>query len=256
MGKIKSFVKNHQGLFNAIFVFSHLGEEIKSFFAPVLPRSMFAGNDSNAFHGDEQWKTLVKKITDAVSPTSIVETGTYKGDTTEYLAKISSSPIFTCEVIGMYRRESGRRLSPYKHVNLLKGSSAALIQRLVAEKKLGEMPLFFLDAHWYGYWPLADEMKHISALSKAIIMIDDFKVPGRPQFGYDVQNNDGVIIEEDINYLKPMLSGNSRVLFPKYGSAESKDIRGYIIIFQNMDSEFSKICSDPFVASNYEEYKF
>jgi len=255
MGKIKSFIKNHQGLFNAIFVLSHLGEEIKSFFAPVLPISMFAGNASNAFHGDEQWKTLVKKITDTVSPTSVVETGTYKGDTTEYLAKISPNPIFTCEVIGMYRRESKRRLELYKQVNLLRGSSAALIQKLVAEKQLGDTPLFFLDAHWYGYWPLADEMKHISALSKAIIMIDDFKVPGRPQFGYDVQNNNGVIIEEDINYLKPMLSRNCRVLFPKYDFPELKDMRGYIIIFQNMDSEFTKICEDPFVASNYEEHK-
>lgn len=255
MDKIKSFVKNHQGLFNAVFVFSHLGEEIKSFFAPVLPRSMFAGNASNAFHGDEQWKTMVKKITDAVSPTSVVETGTYKGDTTEYLAKISPNPIFTCEVIGMYRRESKRRLKPYKQVNLLRGSSAALIQKLVAGKQLGGIPLFFLDAHWYGYWPLKDEMEIISRLPKAVIMIDDFKVPNRPYFGYDTQNNNGVIIEEDINYLMPMLSGNCRILFPKYGSSESKGMRGYIIVFQNIDREFTKIYEDPFVASNYEEYR-
>jgi hypothetical protein len=47
------------------------------------------------------------------------------------------------------------------------------------------MPLFYLDAHWYDYWPLQDEVKTISKLSQFVILADDFKVPGKPQFEND-----------------------------------------------------------------------
>ena len=32
--------------------------------------------------------------------------------------------------------------------------SDAVVQKLLEEKKIGQMPLFYLDAHWQTYWPL------------------------------------------------------------------------------------------------------
>ncbi len=50
-----------------------------------------------------------------------------------------------------------------------------------------ELPLFYLDAHWYNYWPLLNEINAISEHFKdnCIIIIDDFLVPGRPELTFD-----------------------------------------------------------------------
>jgi hypothetical protein len=47
--------------------------------------------------------------------------------------------------------------------------------------------LFYLDAHWYEYWPLLDEIKIISKSHKdqCILVVDDCQVPGRSDIDYD-----------------------------------------------------------------------
>lgn len=247
----KNFLKEHQRLFNIVFFVMHFGEEMRSFFRPSsIPQS-----PGNPFHGDEIWKSLVKKMLDMIPVTSVVETGTFRGDTTMYLAALYTKAIYTCEVVGMYYRGSKQRLAKHSHVVPLHGSSQKLLGDLIHGEKLGGTPFFFLDAHWYGYWPLKDEMELVRTLPRAIIMVDDFKVPGRPYFGYDVQEKNGVVTEADINYLAPMLlQGKSRVLFPRYGTPTSS-LRGHIVIFQNMPSEFDAFYADSFVREHYEEYR-
>lgn len=52
---------------------------------------------------------------------------------------------------------------------------------------VGKLPLLFLDAHLYDYWPLEDEI-HVMSFScpNAIVIIDDFEVLGRLEFGYSI----------------------------------------------------------------------
>ena len=52
--------------------------------------------------------------------------------------------------------------------------------------KIVQPVFFYLDAHWYNYNPLLDELKVIAKynMNKSVIAIHDFKVPGK-DFGYD-----------------------------------------------------------------------
>src|SRR3989344_8645991 len=170
--QLKKFIKSHDALFAFLFFFRNIGAEMRSFLP--IPRTY---NDE-PLHADIAWQGLVKNILKIFPVTSIVETGTCRGTTTDFFASNFSGSIFTCEIMGLYYRESRHRLKKYPHVRGFKESSPRMLVRLQGRGLYGDLPLFFLDAHWYNYWPLIDELQIIKALPRAIIMIDDFKVPG------------------------------------------------------------------------------
>jgi len=116
------------------------------------------------------------------------ETGTHHGHTTialsqlcdrTYTAEISEeNHTLACELFDL-ACERGNIIA-----NL--GSSPAVIEAALPEI-LGARVLFYLDAHWETYWPLLDELATIRKLKAPppIIVIHDFKVPDRPDFGFD-----------------------------------------------------------------------
>lgn len=259
--RLKQFVKDRPKLFAAVFALRNLPEEIRSFLLPIFPPARPADFRETAFHGDSVWQEMTKKIAHFFSATSITETGTYKGNTTHFFAANFSVPVRSCEFIGMYRRESAFRLRTYPHAQVVGGSSPVLLSRFAGEGAFGAAPLFFLDAHWYTYWPLLDELEVLRHLPKAVIMIDDFKVPGRNDFGYDSQPTRTGAIESDLRYIAPKLRGNNiHILFPNYGASQAFPagrghglMRGYVIIFQNLEKKFEEFKRNHFVVAHYTE---
>src|SRR5262249_31264967 len=151
-------------------------------------RNVFLGRDWNGFHRDKIYRALMVEVLQALPVSSFVETGTWRGDSTQTIAmRHPSLPIFTSEVVEKSYDLARAVLKRYPNITQDLGTSDEFIARLIAEKKLGELPFFFLDAHWHTYWPLRTELKYISgARLRAIMVIDDFEVPGQPQFGFDI----------------------------------------------------------------------
>jgi len=111
-----------------------------------------------------------------------VETGTWKGHTTVALAGIFPH-VYTIEILPDRFEANKPRFQAYENITALIGESPQVLLTLV---KQFEFPLFaFLDAHWQDNWPLRDELKILLSIRQPkLIMIHDFKVPGR-DFGYD-----------------------------------------------------------------------
>lgn len=67
-----------------------------------------------------------------------------------------------------------------------KSSPEGLMEDLIENKN---NVLLFLDAHWYDYWPILDELNVIAVKKiKPVILIHDFFVPDKnnnAKFGYD-----------------------------------------------------------------------
>lgn len=112
--------------------------------------------------------------------------------------------------------------------------------------------MFFLDAHWWDNWPLEDEMEVITNhVGSAIIMIDDFKIPGDYRFKFDWYGRK----ECSLELIIPKMNKNNKynLLFPNYGVEDLEkgkyyhDFSGYPIIFQNMEKEFAEILKDDFI---------
>lgn len=116
---------------------------------------------------------------------TIVETGTYHGDTTMALYEMGKE-IHTIEINQKYQAEAKKKLKD-TDVNFHLGSSQKVLDELIPKLK-GNL-MFFLDAHWGAYNPLVDELKMIAKHKiKPVIVIHDFKVPGHPELGYDEYN--------------------------------------------------------------------
>jgi hypothetical protein len=226
-------------------------------------RNVFLGRDWNAFHRDRVYQALILEVLTALPVTSFVETGTWRGDSTQMVAmRYPALRIFTSEVVEKSFNLSRAALRKYPNITQDLGSSDQFIQKLIAGQRLGELSLFFLDAHWHTYWPLRAELKHISdAKLKCVIVIDDFEVPGQPQFAYDIDGGGELTEGEKCNldYIRPSLSSDNsyRVLFPRYrlGDAypkkEGAELRGHVALFQNLDAEFEAFAPRPLIQQHY-----
>lgn len=137
-----------------------------------------------AFCDDTFLAAEFKKLVDQHGVKTIIETGTYLGDTTPALAKLVPT-VHTIEVNADYFDRSAKRLSTIPNITRHFGSSPAKLAEIF---KTAEQPmLLFLDAHWYSYCPLLDELAVVAeAKMKPIIIIHDFKSPNNPNLGFDM----------------------------------------------------------------------
>jgi hypothetical protein len=115
-----------------------------------------------------------------------IETGTWMGDTTGYLATTMRIPVYSCELHAVPHAVAKMRLANLPDVHLATGDSRKFLRELTAIIPAARMCLFYLDAHWHSDLPLAEELQIISAhWREYVIVIDDFCVPGDQGYSYD-----------------------------------------------------------------------
>lgn len=138
--------------------------------------------EGKSFNGDEKMQDEFLALKEKYSISTVVETGTYKADTTLWLAEKFDS-IFTVEVNEVYYREAEARLAGIRNVNLNLGDS---VEFLIALKEVcGPDTIIFLDAHWYAN-PLLGELDVIAKNEwKPVLVIHDFFNPSHPEYQYD-----------------------------------------------------------------------
>ena len=189
------------------------------------------------FHGDQYLLNLVNFL--FLESKNYVETGTRRGDTLKYVADgYKHLNLFSCEPNIEHFSIAKRKLEKYKKCKIYNETSQSFIPKILSQENLNEnLTFYFLDAHGIGYeWPLRFEVEQITKrLDKAIILIDDFKVPNNPKFGYDVYNGQECrmsFIKDDLNSKR-----NYTYIYPKYKIKTSNHdrFRGYIVILMGID---------------------
>jgi hypothetical protein len=135
------------------------------------------------FNGQRSRQELFHSLVEKFTPDVILETGTYRGTTTELLAA-TGLPVFSVESNLRYYGFAKARFSRKRNVHVLRGDSRAAL-RMLFDGPRNHRPFVYLDAHWYDL-PLAEELEIIFGVCpNAIVMIDDFKVPFDDGYGYD-----------------------------------------------------------------------
>lgn len=178
---------------------------------------------AEGFNGQRRRQEIFLSIVRALPPAAIVETGTFRGCTTEFMAGHVSCPIYTVEQHPRYFGYARARLRPRRHVHgfwmdSLDFFAAKAERRLAPDARI----FFYLDAHWESFLPLRAELEHIFArYPKAVVMIDDFKVPDDAGYRFDAYGPEQTI---DLDYVRASKLPALNAYFP---AAPSGDETGF-----------------------------
>lgn len=188
------------------------------------------------FHGDQYLLNLTAVLLERSD--LFVETGTNVGQTAKYVAdRHQNIRVLSCEPDGESFAQAVDRLGAYDRVELHNERSQEFLPR--ALERDFEAATFFLDAHGDGFeWPLRLEIDLLTAkLSEAVILIDDFRVPGKSRFSYDAYDGQ----ECSLAYVREALDdGNEYTLiYPDYEVRTSTHhpLRGYGLLLMNRGPE-------------------
>jgi hypothetical protein len=188
----------------------------------VRPR--YEPAENAGFNGQPARKRLFQDVLKEFDFELIVETGTWIGETTGYLADSAKVPVFTSEINHRFHSLARKRLVDYPNVALHLSDSRRFLRSLAENSDLTQRRTFFyLDAHWYKDLPLREELEIIAdAWSEYVIMVDDFQVPGDDGYGFD-NYGDGLAL--NVEYIAPVVAEKRMAVFSP--SANSHDETGY-----------------------------
>ena len=264
MSRFWSTLSRHIWLFRLLFFLKHPAREIKSFLLPLIPYQSPSVGSEAGFHGDLVYQKCVALLLEIVPFTVAVETGTWQGNSTVFMSEHFKKQIITCEVIGMYYRECKLKLRNIENIKIIEGSSPSVLEDVTRDSQLFETPFFFLDAHWFDYWILEEELKILGGLKKWVAVIDDFEVPDRPEFKYDKWTRGDQEIKNSFQFIKPLLvsrGANFNFLVPNYNEEKIQNnidqkhtLRGHVVIFKNLRQEFLRFATEDFVEQHYSDF--
>lgn len=166
-----------------------------------LDEPILMAHQGHAFNNDIFVQAEFKKLQKEFGLKMAIETGTFYGHTTEFLAKVFDQ-VRTVEVREDFQQiAKTNRLNALENVTCYLGSSSDLMPKML--EGCGDDTMVFLDAHWQQHCPLKDELQAIADMGiEPCIAIHDFLNPNRPDFGYDSIGNQPFTYEwlkEDID---------------------------------------------------------
>ena len=196
----------------------------------LVTDEVFQPSDTEGMNGQMGRKAIVSELFQRIPFSAAIETGTYMGQTTGYLASSFKITVHSAEIMPRYHHVARRMLRNLPNVHLHCRDARAFLDDLSRELPRNAGPLFFyLDAHWYEDLPLAEEVSLIaSRWTDFVALIDDFQVPGDPGYGFD-RYGERVL---NLDLLVPALrTCGIQAFFPAMPSAqESGRKRGSVLL--------------------------
>lgn len=147
----------------------------------------------SGFHGDIYLQKVVRFV--AAKSELFIETGTNVASTLHYFARTNPGiDCFSCEPDKEAFLLASKNVDGLQNVHLYNQMSQDFLKSLAehcGKDVFGKPAVFWLDAHGWGFeWPLKYEIRFITEnFRQAYIFIDDFLVPGHPEFEYDSTEN-------------------------------------------------------------------
>ena len=185
-------------------------------------------------NGQQQRQRMVSELIEQLDISAIVETGTFRGTTTEFFADLCPGPVFTIEADKRLYGYSRARLFGLRNVVSILADSRSGLRTLIDEKRLeGRRILFYLDAHGASDLPLIEEIDLVFRnFNEAVVLIDDFKVPHDAGYGFDDFGNGAILALDYI--LETIMKYKLKIFFPTVPSAsETGQRRGCILLVAN-----------------------
>lgn len=203
-----------------------------------------------AFNGQTARVDLFRSLMEFLSPVAIIETGTYLGTTTEFLAEFGL-PVLTVEGHPRHYGFAKTRLRRRRNVVVHYGDSRTVLRRVLDEglRPLANQRLiFYLDAHWNADLPLAEELDIIfGRCSAAVVLIDDFQVQNDDGYGYDNYGPGKVLCSD---YIAPIVAKHKvSVFYPATHSLKESGARRGCVVLARGNQQGKILASLPLLRS-------
>ena len=170
-----------------------------------ITSEQYVARNLQGFEGDTFMKSEFERLIAKHKIDLIIETGTFKGGTTNQLRKMVKE-VITIEINSEYFAEAKKNISDLTNVIMIHGSSPEVLDTILpaqSEKNI----MLFLDGHWLDNCPLLEELRIIAEHGiKPVIAIHDFYVPGT-NFGYDSYNGQRFDFAYIINEVSAIYKG-------------------------------------------------
>ena len=106
---------------------------------------------ASPFNGQKVRQELFRHLLQACRPAAIIETGTYLGSSTAFMAECSGLPVYSVEADARNYGFAKMRLKKYDNVKLSLADSREFITKFIEGEGIRytrHVLLFYLDAHW------------------------------------------------------------------------------------------------------------
>ena len=98
-------------------------------------------------NGQARRRECIEALLAALRPEEVLETGTFRGSTTLYLAKVQSAPVHSVEMDKYFWLASSLRCLPTRQVRVRFGDSFEFLHERAAGGGGNRLTFFYLDAH-------------------------------------------------------------------------------------------------------------
>ena len=196
------------------------------------------------FNGQERRKQIFLDVLKSLDVTAIVETGTYRGTTTAFMARSCDGPVFTVEAQARNMHYAKLNLRELRSVQFSLGDSRQFLRDLASDGAVPkERVFFYLDAHWEEDLPLVEEIEIIcSHWSEPVIMVDDFEVPGDEGYVFD---DYGLGKRLCLSLLDPLFELDLVPFFPAARSDEETGLRRGCVVLAVRGHVADRLASVP-----------
>ena len=152
----------------------------------LIESPKYVASEDVGFNGQRIRKSIFQELLSVFAVECIVETGTWIGNTTGFMAEVSGLPVYTSEANRRFYTVAKMRLAQFSDIHFELSDSRVFLKKLTESDIVERSTFFYLDAHWYKDLPLYEEIDLIAAQwHKFVVMVDDFKVVGDGGYKYD-----------------------------------------------------------------------
>jgi hypothetical protein len=136
-------------------------------------------------NGQKRRQELFCELVSSFQIRTIIEAGTYRATTAEWIAKNFEVHLYTCETNKRFFYQSKEKLENLQNASIELCDSVSFLRAFVKTHPAASNIMVYLDAHTTETCPLLEELELLRLhLPKAVIMIDDFEVPADGGYGF------------------------------------------------------------------------
>jgi predicted O-methyltransferase YrrM len=198
------------------------------------------------FNGQEVRAAMFVSLIEKIRPCAIIETGTFRGTTTAFLAQ-AQLPVFTVESNPRNYGFSRAHLRRHHGVSLYRGDSRKVLPRLFRGplRRVAHRPiLVYLDAHAKTDLPLFDEIDLVFRhCPSAVVVVDDFQVPFDDGYAY---NDYGPGKALNSSYIEPVVRAHGlTALYPSVPASSETGMRRGCVVLVKQPAQVGVLASMP-----------